>query len=282
MRPEPHPAVFHVELFGKAIPMTRIRTLIDKEWAEVFKNRLVLMTVLGMPLLFMILPLVELAATRTINPSQMSKTPPSIAAICQAQHLSDTECVQGYLVNQFMLFFLLLPLAIPVTIASYSIVGEKSTHSLEPLLATPASTAEIILGKGLAAALPAIAATWLAFGIYVVAARFLVVSEQVYALITNPMWLVAMILVAPLLCVLAVTVAIVISSRVNDPRAAEQLGFLVMLPILALFFGQIFGLITLNTTSMFILGLVMAAIDAALVLLAVRLFQRETILTRWK
>jgi ABC-2 type transport system permease protein len=260
----------------------RIRTIIDKEWAEVFKNKLVLMTVLGMPLIFMILPLVELATTRSITPSQMNNTPPGILALCQTQNLNETECVQGFLVNQFMLFFLLLPLAIPVTIASYSIVGEKSTRSLEPLLATPTSTAEIILGKGLAAALPAIVATWLAFGIYVIAARFLVVSDRVYAVITNPMWLVGMIIVAPLLCVLAVMVAIVISSRVNDPRAAEQLGFIVMLPILLLFFGQIFGLITLNTTSMFIFGFVMVIVDAVLVAVAVKLFRRETILTQWK
>ena len=261
--------------------MSRVRTMIDKEWAEVFRNKLVLFTVGLLPLLFMVLPLVELAATRQAGASAMSRAPGNIAQICQAQGLSDSECLQGFLVNQFMLFFLLLPLAIPVTIASYSIVGEKTTHSLEPLLATPASTTEIILGKSLAAALPAIGATWLSFAVFVVAARFFVVSDRVYGVITNPMWLAAMALVAPLLTVFSVNVAIVISSRVSDPRAAEQLGMLVMIPLIGLFFAQIFGLVALNLTSMVLFAVAMLVIDAALVPVGVRLFQRETILTRW-
>lgn len=260
----------------------RIRTIIDKEWAEVFKNKLVLSVVLIMPLIFMIMPLVQLAVTRDVPPDEMNDAPAGIVAICEVQNLTAAECVQGFLVNQFMLLFLLLPLAIPVTIASYSIVGEKTTRSLEPLLATPTTTAEIVVGKGLAAALPAIVATWLSFTLYVVAARFLAVSDRVYAAIVNPMWLVGMIFVAPLLCVLAVTVAIIISSRVNDPRAAEQLGFVVMLPILALFFGQIFGVIALNTVSMALFGVVMLGVDVALTAVAVKLFRRETILTQWK
>jgi ABC-2 type transport system permease protein len=262
--------------------MMRIRTIIDKEWAEVFKNKMVLFTVGLLPLLFMVLPLVELAVTRQASAGDvMSRAPAGIIQICQAQSLSNSECMQGFLVNQFMLFFLLLPLAIPVTIASYSIVGEKTTRSLEPLLATPASTAEIILGKSLAAALPAIGATWVSFAIFVVAARFFVVSERVYGVITNPMWFVAMALVAPLLTVLSVNVAIVISSRVNDPRAAEQLGMMVMIPLIALFFAQIFGLIALNLVGMLVFAAALLAIDAGLVALGVKLFQRETILTKW-
>ena len=262
--------------------MRRILTLIDKEWLEAFKNRLVLMTVLGLPLIFTILPLVQLAATRSVTASQISNTPPGITAVCQLQGFSEAECVQGFLANEFMLFFLLLPLAIPVTIASYSIVGEKATRTLEPLLATPTSTAEIILGKGLASAIPAMAATWLSFAIFLIGARFFTVSDRVYGLIINPMWFVAMIFAAPLMCVLSVNVAIIISSRVSDPRAAEQLGMVLMIPILVLFFAQIFGMITLNVTSMLLFALVLLVVDAVLVVVGVKLFQRETILTRWK
>ena len=260
----------------------RIRTIIEKEWSEVFKNRLVLMTVGMLPLLFTVIPLLQLALGRNINPSQMNNTPAFIAAQCQLQQLSNAECFQGFMVNQFMLFFLLMPLAIPVTIASYSIVGEKTTRSLEPLLATPTSTSEIILGKALAASIPAIVATWGSFIIYLIAARFFVVSDRVYAAILNPMWLVAMILVAPLMTVLSVNVAIIISSRVSDPRAAEQLGMLVMLPLIALFFGQIFGVVALNTTTMFIMAICVLALDVVLVGAGIKLFQREAILTRWK
>ncbi len=262
--------------------MQRIRTLIDKEWAEAFKNKMVLGTVVFMPFLFMVIPLIQLALMRNIPASEMNDAPPGIVAICQLQNFTASECMQGFLANQFLLLFLLIPLAVPVTIASYSIVGEKATHSLEPLLATPTSTTEIIVGKALASAIPAIGATWLAFVVFLVGARFLVVSDRVYALFTNPMWYIAMAIVAPLMTVLSVSVAIIISSRVSDPRAAEQIGMLVMVPLILLFFGQIFGLIPLNTLTMLLLGVIILAVDAALVGLGVKLFQRETILTRWK
>ena len=260
----------------------RIRTIIDKEWAEVFKNKLVLMTVIAMPLLFAVLPIIVLATGSGVNASQMKNTPQAILQACTAQGLTDKECLQSYLVSPFMLFYLLLPLAIPQAIAAYSIVGEKTTRSLEPLLATPLSTGELILGKSLAAAIPAVTATWLSFGIFVIASRFFVASDKVYAIITQPMWFVSMLLLAPLFTAASVNVAIWISSRVNDPRAAEQIGMMIMLPLLAIFFGQILGVITLTIGSILIASAVMLVIDLAMIQLGVKLFQRETILTRWK
>jgi ABC-2 type transport system permease protein len=262
--------------------MERIKTLIDKEWAEAFKNKMVLGTVVFMPLIFMFLPLLQLALMRNIPTSELNDIPSSILTMCQLQSFTPSECMQGFLVNQFLLLFLLIPLAVPVTIASYSIVGEKSTHSLEPLLATPTSTTEIIAGKALASVIPAISATWVAFIIFLIGARFFVVSDRVYALFMNPTWFVAMFIVAPLMTVLSVNIAIIISSRVSDPRAAEQIGMLVMLPLMLLFFGAILGVISLNVTTMLALAILTLAVDAGLIILGVKLFQRETILTRWK
>ena len=73
-----------------------------------------------------------------------------------------------------------------------------------------------------------------------------------------------------------------VSSRVNDPRVAEQLSALVVLPIVALMVGQISGAILLNLQLMTVIALGLVAVDAALLFFATQLFQRETILTRWK
>jgi ABC-2 type transport system permease protein len=73
-----------------------------------------------------------------------------------------------------------------------------------------------------------------------------------------------------------------VSSRVNDPRVAEQLSAVVIMPLLALFFGQITGFLIVNRALVVGLAVVLAIVDAGVLWLAVRLFQRETILTRWK
>ncbi|MGH3295882.1 MAG: ABC transporter permease subunit, partial [Trebonia sp.] len=64
--------------------------------------------------------------------------------------------------NAFLFFFMIYTGALPATIASYSLVGEKIERSLEPLLATPVTDGEVLAGKGLAAFLPPIAAVWAA------------------------------------------------------------------------------------------------------------------------
>jgi ABC-2 type transport system permease protein len=56
----------------------------------------------------------------------------------------------------------------------------------------------------------------------------------------------------------------------------------IILPLLAVFFGQIAGLFILNSTLILLMCVVLLLVDVLMVYLAVRLFQRETILTRWK
>jgi ABC-2 type transport system permease protein len=262
--------------------MRKITTIIRKEWAEVFKNRLVLSTVIFLPLLFTALPLIFLYVTRDSNAQDLtSDMPPQFAQLCP-EDFSGNECFQVYMVNQFMLLFMLTPLIIPVNIAAYSIVGEKTTHSLEPLLATPITTAELLAGKNLAAAIPAVAATWVGFILYIIGAWIIVQSPRVVAALLDPMWWIAVIIVGPLLAILSVNFALMVSSRVNDPRVAEQLSAVVILPLMALFFGQISGLFLINRQAILILAALLALLDVLLIHFAVRLFQRETILTRWK
>ncbi len=263
--------------------MHKIAVILRKEWSEVFKNRLVLGTVAFMPLMLTALPLVLLGVTGTeggLGDVATSDMPASFARLCEG--LSGSECGQYFFVTEFLLLYMLMPLMIPVTIAAYSIVGEKSTRTLEPLLATPITTVELLAGKGLAAALPAIAATWLSFAVFAVGARLLGVGAGLLAKLVDPMWLTAIFLVGPLLAIASVSFAVMISSRVNEPRVAEQLSGLVVLPLMALFFGQISGLILLNSSLVLWMALGLLVLDAGLLAFAVQLFQRESILTRWK
>src|SRR5262249_4481287 len=158
----------------------RIRTVIDKEWAEVFKNRLVLFTVAFLPIVFTVLPLGVLAGTRSAagaSAGNLGDLPPQFTALCGG--LPAGDCMQYFILNEFMILFMIMPLIIPISIASYSIVGEKTTRSLEPLLATPISTSELLLAKALAATIPAVLATWAGFFIFVVLAQVFGASAAV-------------------------------------------------------------------------------------------------------
>jgi ABC-2 type transport system permease protein len=263
--------------------MDKIWVITRKEWSEVFKNRFVLFTVAFLPLFLVALPLIMLSATGSSGDlSGLSTTdmPTRFSELCSG--MSEGECGQYFLVSQFMLLFMLMPLAIPVTIASYSIVGEKTTHTLEPVLATPVTTMELLAGKALAAAVPGVAVTWIGFVIFEVGAHLIATSPVVLTRLTEPLWLMAIFLIGPLLAVASVSVAVMVSSRATDPRVAEQLSMLVILPLLAVFFGQIAGLFLVNETLILWMAVALVIIDAGLLIFATQLFQRETILTRWK
>jgi ABC-2 type transport system permease protein len=263
--------------------MDKIKTIIDKEWAEVFKNKLVLFSVAFLPLMLTALPIITLYSTQSFTPEEMtsgSSTPDEFFGdMCIG--LSEVDCTEVYLLNLFTLLFMILPVMVPVTIAAYSIVGEKTTRSLEPLLATPITTMELIIGKAAAAVLPAIAVTWLSFGIYLLSVKFMT-NATVFSRITDPMWLLAVFLVGPLLALLAVCAAMMISSRVSDPRTAEQLSGAVVLPIILVMMGQSFGLFLLSQELILVTAVVLVFIDALLFYLTIKMFQRETILTQWK
>jgi ABC-2 type transport system permease protein len=264
--------------------MEKVKIIIRKEWAEVFKNKMVIFTVAFLPLIMTALPLIILFSTRDagMGDSLNSEVTSSVTGAMCPNNLSGAECFQVYLVSQFMMMFMLIPLAIPITIAAYSIVGEKNSRSLEPLLATPISTMELLVGKSMAAVIPAVVATYGSFLIFILGAWILIQSKGVISAFLDLRWLIAIFIVGPLMAILAVFLSLMISSRVNDPRAAEQISMVVIVPVLGLFFGQMAGLFVLNRTIITIVAIVLIVLDVFAVFLAVRVFDREAILTRWK
>lgn len=264
--------------------MEKVWEIIRKEWSEVFKNRLVLGSVVIMPIIFIIMPLVILNSMQSgaeVEAAAMaSDMPEQFGALCEG--LSNTACSQYFILLQFLSLFLLMPTIIPVTIASYSIVGEKNTRTLEPVLATPITTMELLMGKAFAGVIPALAITWVAYAIFAGGTYFLAVDKALFSAILSPIWLISIFGIGALLSIAGVSLSIMISSRVNDPRAAEQLSTLVVIPLLAVFMGQAFGLIQFDLALILWGVLAMLVLDAVLLYFAIQLFQRETILTRWK
>ncbi len=263
--------------------MKHIRTIMSKEWTEMRRNKLVFSVVIFVPLLMAAIPIAMLILMGRL-PIKQSDFEELGRMLNNPLYsgMTPAEAMQSVLASNYLVLFLMMPLMVPVTIAAYSIVGEKITRSLEPLLATPVTITELLLGKGLAAALPGIGAAWICYGIFLIFARIFSVSDRVFRVFIDPMWLVAMFILAPLLTVMAVSVGVIVSSRTSDPRAAEQLGSLVILPLMILFIGPLTGFIMLNSTTFWISSLIVAMLDVGLVYLGVKLFQRETILTRWK
>lgn len=107
-------------------------------------------------------------------------------------------------------------------------------------------------------------------------------SPKVYAGLLNPMWAIAVFILAPLFSLLSVSLGVLISSRVNDTRVAQQLSGMLVIPVIVIGLAQTAGFILLNAFTFVAGAVVIAALDAAVLYLSTRFFQREAILTRWK
>jgi ABC-2 type transport system permease protein len=183
--------------------------------------------------------------------------------------------------NAFLFFFMIYTGALPANIASYSLVGEKVERSLEPLLATPATDSEILLGKGIAALIPPLVAIWAGMVILMAYCDALTHATLGYLYFPNWMAVVTVFGVAPLLAVMAVGFSVLWSARVSDVRTAQQLSALAAVPGAGLYVGLISGAFTLDLAALAVMCGVLAAVDAGLALAARATFHREEILTRW-
>jgi len=231
-----------------------------KDFSVVRKNKYILYSIIAMPLIFGIaLPLM-------------------LSIMLAGAPVNVVMSLLGMLNG----FFAVIAAMLPTVIASYSFVGEKVERSLEPLLATPTTDGELLLGKCLAGFLPSMAAT------YIGAASFVAVigawSYMNQGVVMLPNLNLALILgfVAPLACIVSVEANVIVSSRVSDVRAAQQLGGILVLPIvLVLTLGSLFAFMPADLLALVISG-VLAIAAVALFYVSKATFRREEILTRWK
>jgi ABC-type Na+ efflux pump permease subunit len=162
-------------------------------------------------------------------------------------------------------------------------VGEKVEKSLEPLLATPTTDTEILLGKGIAAYIPPLVAILGASAVFMALMDLVTYSELGYYYFPNGATALALFVLAPLATLLSVQVNVIVSSRISDVRSGQQIGALSVLPFAGLYLGGELGIVDLGSVDnlLYIIGAILV-IDALLFFVTKATFQREEILTKWK
>jgi ABC-type transport system involved in multi-copper enzyme maturation permease subunit len=231
----------------------RVRAIFRKELREYRRNRSVVLAMAIFPLIFLVQPLVSVFAT-------------SASAAVDLSHRHE------------LLYMLGIPALVPGTLAAYAVVGERQQGTLEPVLSTPIRREELLLGKALAVLIPSVAVAYAVYGVFLACVGLCARPGVAPALIRGPDVL-AQLLFTPLIAAWSIWIAIAISTRSSDIRAAQQLAALASLPSIA-----VTTLIAINVIHA-TLGL--ALILGAALLLANRLgwrivstmFDRERLIT---
>lgn len=186
------------------------------------------------------------------------------------------------LLNSFSFFVVIGAAFVPLGIASYSIVGEKVEKSLEPLLATPLTDGEILLGKAIAAALPALIAMYAGAAVFMFGIDAVTAGKLGYNYFPNWTFAVMLLVLVPVAVVMSVLYSVIVSSKVNDVRSANTFGILIFIPLMAIYFASEMGIISLDISGLIIIAGILLAIDVALFFISTATFRREEILTKWR
>jgi len=264
-----------------AIPRPDIVTaVVIRDWQETLRNRLLLATILIPPVVLTIVPLVVGGVT-TALPLPAAVARQALALRPDWASLTPGELTAALVIQQFLVFFLMMPAYIPLSIASYSIIGEKTSRSLEAVLATPIRTIELLAGKAISALLPGVVVGWLTY-VALIGLTAVLYSPGLVRVVTDDSWLAGVFLLGPAVGLASVVAGVIVSARVSDPRTAQQIGGIIIVPLVGVAVIQASATVLFGGPSYALGALIVLVISFIGLWLGARLFGRETILTRWR
>lgn len=205
----------------------------------------------------------------------------ALEAIPEMAPLTGGALVQAFLFHQFALLVLMVSVIGSMSLAAHAVISEKTARTLEPLLATPLSTTELLTAKTLTPLAFALLLMWMTLAVYIIGIALLGEPGVVWAFLGRRT-LLLFFLVGPLITLASLLLAVIISSRVSDARSAQQLGALVVLPVTAVFVAQLAGQFVLGPGTLLLAALALAVLDCVLLWMGVKVFDRERILMKWK
>lgn len=267
-----------------------IKALIYKDLRVVVQSKAVMLPAIIVPAIFIVvLPIIF--GVFMSNPSMMGDTQSDLEpfltnmpAYIQSDLAPFPDLNQQFfyimMVYQFASLFLIVPLMLANVIASDSFVGEKERKTLEALIYTPTTDLEIYIAKLLTAWIPALVITLISGIIYIMVVNLVGYSFMGRMILPTPLWVVLLLWVAPAAAGLGLSATVLVSSRVNSFQEAQQIGGVIVLPIVGLMIGQFSGLIYLSPMLLLIGGLVLWVIVAGLLWYGASTFQRGELIAK--
>lgn len=272
------------------------RTLLAIMWKDLkvaVQNKGVLIPVIVVPvILFVVLPwvmtLVPVLVGNSLGnlqsmESQISHLLSNMPVTMQNQlagHPATEQMIIFILVYGFAPMFLILPLMTASVLAADSFAGEKERKTMEALLYTPTSDRELFVAKLLGPWVASIVISILSFILYTAMVDLSGWVTMKEILLPNLMWIALVFWVAPATAGLSLVIMVFASAKAQGFQDAYQTGGMVVLPVLALVYGQIGGVMYFTVGFVMILGLAFWILLAVLLWFASKKFNREQLMLK--
>ena len=269
-----------------------VLTIARKDWLEVRQNKTAWIPMLIVPVIFVVvLPLIFtlLLPALNVSPEDVMNSDADITYFIErmpaqlSQYVDLQKPMESMIVVMlgimFAPMFLIMPLMFASTIAAESFAGERERKTIEALLYTPASDADLFVGKLIAAAVPSIGITWASFLVYTLILNLIPYAAFQRFWFPLPTWWPLIFWITPALAILSIAVTVLISARVPNFQGAYQLSSSLVILVVALFAGQLSGFLYLSVGVELLLGALFWAAAFFLVYLAVQTFNRASLIS---
>lgn len=270
-------------------PTTLVVTFLRKEFYDLGRRRLIFTIYLLLPFVLSVLPLVTVLGIRVSLESGIedqeeleSLLSSALEAIPELSDLDFEDAVTLYLLRQMSVILPMIPLILTTFSGAYSLIGEKTERTLEPLLATPLSDGQLLFAKIAALGLPAYGATLAGALVGMILTDLALYPQFGFLVLPTVNWLLTVFLLCPLVTLLGLLVTVWISARSTDVQSAQQLAGLLALPLVLFLVGAILKPLAFQSRGLAVVALMLGLLDLGLFFVVRGRFVREEILTRWR
>lgn len=267
--------------------MNAIVALLRADWQLARRNRQLLVLFLLFPLIGLALPsLLLLAASelagQAVRGEHLLLGPlySMLQGMAEVIDLDLADTARVLVLRMSASWYVLMPcMMVPVS-AAFAVVGDRQRGTLEVLLATPLGDLQFCLAKLASSLLPALAATWLAAAGGSAIAAAVVASQHGSWLWPDAPWLLAVLLLTPLLAMAVTLACLWISVRATDAQAASQATSLVLMPLLLVVLVLVGPAHLLEPAAILVAAGMLLLLDLLLLALVLRRYRRSGLLGR--
>jgi ABC-2 type transport system permease protein len=261
--------------------------IIKKDLRDIFRTKSLLTTIIIIPILFSIVfPTVLIGSAllfdleKAMGADMQKMIGMFLAEIKNSNVLLETTEQQiVYLFINYLLpsLFLLVPIITASVVAANSFVGEKERRTLESLLFSPVSIKNLFISKTVASFIPSFLVSVISFilcGFIINGLGYRLFGEVIFP---SSNWIALIACLSPMVTLMTVLLNIFISSRVKTYQEAQNIGGIIVLPVIGLIVGQASGLFLVGAQLTIIISAVILLINLVLLQRITKLNDRHVL-----
>lgn len=237
-----------------------LRAIVKKDLQRIASSKRMFLSLLVVPLVLTVLLPGIILLTQHFAPENNAEFEKLLDLLPLGEKSGNLqENLGGMLLNYVLpIFFLIIPIMVSTIMSASSFVGEKEKQTLETLLYCPLSLRQIFQAKVAASFFLSMLVSGISFlAMLATLEAELYISAGIFIL-PGFAWLSVMLLLAPALSLISITLIVRMSAKAASVEDAQQGAVFLLLPVILLLVSQFTGILLINAWVLLGLGVLCA------------------------